>query len=306
MIKSSYSARVKKELLEVIPRPRHCRIAELASIYSVLGDTQSGGDNDTFSPVNCRINADSGLNNKYFTLLQKTNILVGYDFGTGLILRESAEEFLSMIKWNPDKPTMVEPLLLQQSCCKRGYLRGLFLSSGSVTDPLKRYHLEIVARSDEQAEQILEIMNTFSLSGKITRRSGRLVIYLKESDQISDMLSVMEAPRSMMEFENVRVQKDIQNTVNRKVNCETANIGKMVDAAVRELNDIKLIEETRGLKSLSPRLRETAEMRLLHPEVSLKDLGKLLDSPIGKSGVNHRLRRITEIATDIRNQEELQ
>ena len=94
--------------------------------------------------------------------------------------------------------------------------------------------------------------------------------------------------------------------MNRKVNCETANIGKMVDAAVRELNDIKLIEETRGLKSLSPRLRETAEMRLLHPEVSLKDLGKLLDSPIGKSGVNHRLRRITEIATDIRNQEELQ
>jgi DNA-binding transcriptional regulator WhiA len=306
MIKASYSSGVKKELLEVIPRPRHCRIAELAGIYSVLGDTEADTACSSEKPVNCRINGESGLNNKCFTLLQKTNILVGYDFGTGTLSGKAAEEFLSMIKWDTDSPTVVEPVLLQQPCCKRAYLRGVFLSSGSITDPYKRYHLEIVARSDEQADQILRIMDTFSISGKLTRRNERPVIYIKESDQISDMLSVMEAPRAMMEFENVRVQKDIQNTVNRKVNCETANIGKMVDAAVRELNDIKLIEETRGLKSLSPRLRETAEIRLLHPEASLKELGELFDPPIGKSGVNHRLRRITEIATDIRNQEELQ
>jgi DNA-binding protein WhiA len=132
----------------------------------------------------------------------------------------------------------------------------------------------------------------------------RFVIYLKESGSISDMLACMGASVAMLDFENIRVVKEMKNNVNRKVNCETANIGKMVDAAVREINDIKLIDETFGLDSLSQKLQETARLRLEHPEMPLKELGEMHNPPVGKSGVNHRLRRIAKIALDIKDQEE--
>jgi DNA-binding protein WhiA len=173
--------------------------------------------------------------------------------------------------------------------------------AGSITDPKKGYHFEITCRTMSQAEQILSNMESFGLTPKIVERAGHPVVYLKESDEIADMLNVMEAPVTLLDFENVRVEKEMNNQVNRKVNCETANIGKMVEAAVREIRDIELIEETRGLKSLPAKLEETARLRLEHPEMPLRELGELMDPPVGKSGVNHRLRRISAIADGIRD-----
>lgn len=227
-----------------------------------------------------KISGDERVCNKYFTLVKKTNILGEYDCG------------------------LVDESLLKKTCCRSAYLRGVFLAGGSITDPEKAYHLEIIAKSEEQAIQIIKVMASFSITGKLINRMDRYVIYLKESGSISDMLACMGASVAMLDFENIRVVKEMKNNVNRKVNCETANIGKMVDAAVREINDIKLIDETYGLESLSQKLQETARLRLEHPEMPLKELGEMHNPPVGKSGVNHRLRRIAKIALDIKDQEE--
>ena len=140
----------------------------------------------------------------------------------------------------------------------------------------------------------------FEMDAKIVERKSQAVVYLKESNQIEELLGLMGASVAYLKFENIRIEKEMRNSINRQVNCETANIGKIVSASVRQLEDIRLIEETRGLKSLPPNLREIAVLRKTHPDMGLKDLGNLLDPPVGKSGVNHRLRRIGEIANSIR------
>ena len=272
-MQETYSAKVKKELLNIIPNAKHCKVAECAGIFLMYSEN-CAVDGVKFES---NISGDERVCNKYFTLLKKTNILGEYELISDL---------------------------LEKPCCRSAFLRGVFLSGGSISDPKKSYHLEIVVKSYEIAKQIIQVMASFSITGKLTKRSDKNIIYLKESAQISDMLAAMGAAVSMMDFENVRVRKSVHNNVNRKVNCETANIGKMVDAAVREINDIRLIEETFGFDHLSPKLRETALLRLEHPEMPLKELGEMHNPPVGKSGVNHRLRRIGKIALDIREQEE--
>ena len=147
-------------------------------------------------------------------------------------------------------------------------------------------------------------MHCFDLDAKVVLRKKSYVVYLKEGSQIVDLLNVMEAPIALMEMENVRILKEMRNSVNRKVNCETANINKTVSAFTRQSEDIKLIQSTSGLEELPEGLREIAKLRLAYPEASLKELGNLLSEPLGKSGVNHRLRKLSEIADDIRKNKE--
>jgi hypothetical protein len=199
---------------------------------------------------------------------------------------------------------LADPLILQQTCCKRAFLRGAFLAAGSISDPTKGYHFEIVCRSPEQARQLQQIMCTFALAARIVERKKHFVVYLKEGAQIVDMLNVMEAHVALMQLENVRIIKEMRNTVNRKVNCETANISKTVSAAVRQVEDIRLIEEHQGISSLPENLREIARVRMEYPDMPLKELGEQLSPTIGKSGVNHRLRKISEIAEMYRKREE--
>ena len=190
----------------------------------------------------------------------------------------------------------VEGLLIQQSCCKRAYIRGAFLASGSISDPEKSYHFEVVCRTMEQAKQLQDVINSFEMEAKIVERKKHFVVYLKEGSQIVDILNVMEAHVALMNLENVRILKEMRNSVNRKVNCETANISKTVNAAVKQLEDIVYIRDTIGLDALPDGLREMAELRLEYPEAPLKELGTYLNPPVGKSGVNHRLRKISTIA----------
>lgn len=174
------------------------------------------------------------------------------------------------------------------------------MASGSMTDPNKAYHFEIVCRTPEQAARLQELMREFETEPKIIERKNYHVVYLKEGSQIVDMLNVMEAYVSLMNLENVRILKEMRNSVNRQVNCETANISKTVNAAVKQIADIELIRDTEGLDSLPLPLREMAMVRLEYPEAPLKDLGKYMDPPVGKSGINHRLRKLAAVAEAIR------
>lgn len=186
----------------------------------------------------------------------------------------------------------------------KGLIREAFLQSGSMNDPEKSYHLEIVYQTQQEAEQMQCIMKKFELDGKIARRKEHFVVYLKEGSQIADMLRIMEAPVALMEFENIRILKEMRNSINRKVNCEAANLGKTVSAAVKQVEDIKLLEARVGLENLPENVEEIARKRLEYQEATLKELGELLDPPLGKSGVNHRLKKLSDLAEDLRSHKE--
>ena len=186
----------------------------------------------------------------------------------------------------------------------KGLIRDTFLRSGSISDPEKFYHLEIVFSDLKEAEEIQSMMEEFGLGGKIATRKGHYVVYLKEGAQIADMLRVMEAHLALMEFENIRIVKEMRNSINRQVNCEAANMGKTISAAVKQVEDIRFIRSKVGLENLPDSLADTARKRLKYPEATLKELGELLDPPLGKSGVNHRLKKLSELADELRSHKE--
>ena len=207
--------------------------------------------------------------------------------------RKQTERILQAAKLVLDEPKHggflgVSSLVYQNGCCKRAFFRGAFLTAGSMSDPHKSYHFEIVCASEEKAELLKKLIQGFEMDAKVVKRKKSFVVYLKEGTQISLALNVMDAPVALMEFENIRILKEMRNTVNRKVNCETANIHKTVSAAVKQI------------EKLSDGLRDMAMARLQYPEATLKELGELMPEPVGKSGVNHRLRRLGEIAEELR------
>ena len=195
----------------------------------------------------------------------------------------------------------VNSLLIKNSCCARAWLRGAFLSVGSMSDPRKSYHLEFVCGRKAQAEQLRDVLSEFQIEARIIGRKKYQVVYLKEGAGIVDLLNVMGAHVSLMELENMRILKEMRNSINRRVNCETANISKTVTAAGRQIEDILLIRDRYGFENLPDNLRQMAEVRLEYPDAALKELGGYLEPVVGKSGVNHRLRRLSEIADKIRS-----
>lgn len=308
----SFSQEIKEELEKQIGQARHCRIAELAVIlasYGRVNDAENGSKQLIVASEH------ETIVRKYFTLLKKT-----FNIGDGVLKdqfsTESAgrmyegvledteiiETVLMAVKmWDEEKKAMriqscISPLLLKSACCKRAYLRGCFLCSGSMSDPQKGYHLEYLCTNEDMAEQILAIIADFEVEAKIVRRKKYYVVYVKEGASIVELLNVMEAHVCLMNLENTRILKEIGNRTNRKVNCETANIIKAVNAANKQIAEIERIRDIQGLDSLPLSLREMAEVRLQYPDAPLGELGKYLDPPIGKSGVNHRLRKLGQIA----------
>ncbi len=194
-----------------------------------------------------------------------------------------------------------EPLIAKR-CCKRAYLRGAFLAGGSVNHPeTSSYHLEISSLYEEHNDALCELMNEYGLNAKTLERKKGFITYIKESEKITEFLNIIGAHQALLFFEDVRIMKDMRNSVNRLVNCETANLNKTVGAALRQVENIRFIDREIGLENLPPKLREVAEMRMLHQDVTLKELGEMLESgKVSKSGVNHRLRKIDEIAERLR------
>ncbi|MBM7096912.1 MULTISPECIES: DNA-binding protein WhiA [Alteribacter] len=196
----------------------------------------------------------------------------------------------------------ISPDLIEKDCCKRAYLRGAFLAGGSVNHPeTSSYHLEIFSLYEEHNDSLRRLMNHFHLNAKMLERKKGFILYLKEGERISDFLNVIGAHQSLLRFEDVRIMKDMRNSVNRLVNCETANLNKTVGAAMRQVENIRFIKEEVGLDILPDKLREIAELRINHQDVTLKELGEMVESgKVSKSGVNHRLRKIDEYATKLR------
>ena len=193
-----------------------------------------------------------------------------------------------------------DSLIIQRECCKRAFIRGAFLAAGSVSDPVKTYHFEIVCLSEAKAKQLQMIMETFNINARVIKRRKYFVVYVKDSSQVVDLLNIMGAYNALMDMENVRIVKDMRNNVNRKVNCETANINKTVSAAVKQIEDIRFIQMSSAFDELPESLQEMAELRVRYPEATLAELGQLLDTPVGKSGVNHRLKKISLFADELR------
>lgn len=180
-------------------------------------------------------------------------------------------------------------------------LRERFLSNGSICDPEKSYLLEFVFDEEKIAIETAQMISSFQITSKTVLRKDSFVIYIQDADDISDMLNVLGAHKSLMNFENMRIYKEMRENVQRKVNCETFNLRKTVTASVRQIEDIEYIEANLGFENLPQSLREIAELRLAMPNATLSELSEALDPPIGKSGVNHRLRKLSKTAEELRN-----
>ncbi len=288
----SFSGDVKAELSKRVSGAKHCQMAELAAILHLCG--QYGYDGTGEITIGFQTENEACVK-KGFTLLKKT-----FNIDWGCPIKE--EDLRKIIHHIGPLNEPAKEELLQRTCCKRAYLRGAFLSVGSMSDPEKSYHLEFNCDSKAKAEQLQQLMKAFEIDSKIILRKKNYVLYIKEGSCIVELLSVCEAPVSLMNMENSRILKEMRNTVNRRVNCETANIAKTVGAASRQISDIRLLKERYGFQNLPMPLREMAQIRLDHPDAPLKELGDYFDPPIGKSGVNHRLRKLSELAENIKLQ----
>ncbi|NLL68023.1 MAG: DNA-binding protein WhiA [Clostridiaceae bacterium] len=193
-----------------------------------------------------------------------------------------------------------ENIDIMNRCCKRAYLRGCFMATGSISDPDRFYHLEITFPNLLLATEYIDLLKEFDVESRHIVRKGHYLVYLKEGQEIVDFLNVIGAHNALMKLENIRIMKEMRNQVNRIVNCETANLEKTVNASVRQVDSIKFIAETNGLESLPENLREIASLRLENPSVSLAELGQMLTPVLSKSGVNHRLKKIDSIAENMR------
>lgn len=191
---------------------------------------------------------------------------------------------------------------LRRECCRRAYLRGLFLGSGWVSGTAPTYHLEFKTASKRSAEDLVALLGQLGLRARVTGRKNGYAVYLKRGGAIGDCLRLMGASGSLLELENTRVLREVKNRINRLVNCETANLGKTVEAALQRKNEIGFISARVGLENLPEELKELARLRLAHPEATLKELGEMARPPLSKSCVNHRLRRLSTIARQLRKE----
>ncbi len=189
--------------------------------------------------------------------------------------------------------------LLNDDTSRRAYIKGSFMGSGSISNPEKSYHAEFVSNKEAQSKTLQKLLKAYGISGKNIYRKNNFVTYIKESEQISDLLALMGANNAVLNFENIRAVKETRNQINRVINCETANLDKIVDTSMRQINNIKILKRHKVIDQLPDNLRELAYLRLKHNNASLKELGQMLSPPLGKSGVNHRLRKIEEIAEDL-------
>ena len=292
----SFSGKIKEELAQHYAKARHCNLAELSALVHMSGSFEKDGYGSCILKLHTE---NDGVARKCFTLLGKT-----FNISTDIaIRRNTAKGSCSYyIRAKGEELLAVENVIVQAVCCKRAYIRGAFIASGSMSDPDKSYHFEIVCGTLKQAEYLRNMINSFEMDAKIVKRKKSYVVYLKEGSQIVDVLNIMEAHVALLELENVRIMKEMRNTVNRKVNCETANINKTVSASVRQMEDIIYIRDNIGFDKLPDGLKDVALTRLKYPDATLKELGGLLENPIGKSGVNHRLRKFSEIAEKLREQ----
>ncbi|WP_209810777.1 DNA-binding protein WhiA [Ammoniphilus resinae] len=309
----SFAALTKKELTQV-ENNSCCDLAEMAALIRMNGTVQFGSNRFILDIVteNAAIaRRIYSLVKKHFKVhaellvrkkmrLKKNNVYI-------VRLPQQVKDILESLSIYQDGTFIrgIPKETIKKACCKRAYLRGAFLAGGSVNHPESNsYHLEISSSYQEHCEDLNKLANTFKLNARCIERKKGYVMYIKESEKITEFLSVIGAHQALLYFEDVRIVKDMRNSVNRLVNCETANLNKTVSAAIRTIENIKLIEREIGLDQLPDRLREVAEARMKHADLNLSELGEILPSgKVSKSGINHRLRKINEIAEKLQGKD---
>lgn len=311
----SFSSNVKNELAKIKTPENCCQKAELSALIKLTGTIQITGSNRIGIRL---ITENAAIARRIFTLLKinygiQTQVLMSknrqlkkkYSYTLLIGPENASNELLISLgilkgKNNIRINQRISKNIIEKECCKKAYLRGAFLGGGSISDPEKTYHLEIVTNDISYADDLTRLINSYGLNSKVVSRKNSFVVYLKEGENIVDFLNIIGAHNALLKIENIRIFKEMRNNVNRLVNCETANLSKTVNAAMRQINNIQFIKENIGLNKLPRNLREMAEFRLLHQDLSLAELGEAMNPPVGKSGVNHRLRRLDQIAEDLR------
>ena len=295
----SFSQKVKIELSEKTDIPNHCRDAQLAAMLLRCATESEDSDNKVCLTFEGKITFDviKTLLVKQYARDKDARTLIGKDFSDYkreiIVEDEYLVKLLSAYIRNCNK-------YIKKECCKRAFLRGAFLCGGSVNDPEGLYHFEIVCDKEKLANIVRKLFADFEIVTKVIERKSRLVVYLKEGSNIADALNLLGAVNSQMDFYNVMIVKDMRNDINRRVNCETANLKKTVSAAVEQIKDIEFIRDTIGLNYLNENLRSTAMLRLENPDASLKALGEMTEPQISRSGINNRLKAIAKIAEEHR------
>ena len=310
----SFSSEVKEELSRQTDSARHCRIAFLTALFHMAPVLTE----DTIG-----IRTDLEYASQAFANVLKKVVQApvseekrpkgkSWEFTVTVPGKEQVKSLLEAMKYDrsPDTGHLPEQdeirsilpsrLLLQKTCCRRAYLRGVFLMTGSVSDPSKSYHLEIVFQRQEDARMIVKLMDSLGFGARVSTRKSRFVVYLKESEQISDLLGAMGATLCLMKLENERILKDIAGNINRQVNFDAANLKKTGVTSKRQREDIEYIDKTVGLGTLSATLQQAAYLRLEMPDASLQELSEASQPHVGKSGINHRLKRLESIAQELR------
>ena len=315
----SFSGATKNELSRIPITDSCCAIVELAAIVRMSGTIQMSG----MKKINLKFTTENAaIARRIFTILKmiyntEVEVMVRKNKqlkknNNYLIVvndRDISRRILDDVGFtNKDENSIFNvnyniPIdLIQSRCCRRSYVRGAFLGGGSISNPEKTYHLEFVTNNEEHSRNLSEIINSFNLNSKIVTRKENFVVYIKEGEQIVDLLNIIGAHQALLKLEEIRVFKDVRNNINRIVNCETANLSKTIDASLRQIENIEYIQNTLGLNILPTGLKELAELRLIYKEASLKELGAMLEPPVGKSGINHRFRKIEQIAEDLKGE----
>lgn len=312
----SFSIKVKNELANHISNATHCRIAELAALISMCGSVMIDENNNYKIRIKTetqptaekikkllwktfKVDVDISTRENAYSKVGRTYTLLVGDHQQALKILQ-ATKLINENNEIGENFSITNNIVIMKDCCKRAFIRGAFMAAGSISDPNKSYHFEIKCNSEKKSKQLIELLENYNIDGKMVARKGGYVVYIKEGEGIVDVLNVMEAHVSLMEMENVRILKGMSNYYNRQVNCETANIKKTVATSVRQIDDIDFIIQNKGIDYLPEKLQDIAWVRKENPDASLQELGEMLDPPLGKSGVNHRLRKICQIAQELR------
>lgn len=315
----TFSSITKNEISKIAVTNKCCQLALLSALIKMTGTVQIHGINKIgiklstenasiarmlFSLLKSCFEINTRVVVRKNTHLKKNNsysLYIDSEMGSQKILKAAGilQEGERGLRLNHKVPHS----LIKKACCRKAYLRGVFLGGGSISDPEKTYHLELVTNNEDFAEDIKDVLNQYELGAKVVMRKGNYVVYIKEGEHIVNFLNIIGAHSALLNLENVRIYKEMRNNVNRIVNCETANLDKTLNAALRQIENIEYIRDTIGLDKLPAGLAEIAELRLEYKEASLKELGEMMSPAIGKSGVNHRLRKLDQIAEKLKDRQ---
>lgn len=309
----NFSARIKDELARIYPSKRCCRLAELSAILHLDGAFHIQGAQKYAFHTKSENAAVARKTYRFLTSLFSVNaeVLVGKseklkknnEYVIFIPTQEVLTQVMNETGVLDDQLRLcykILPRLVKKNCCALAYLRGAFLGGGAISNPRRSYHCELVSSSEELSYDLQKLMNRFGLGAKVSKKQKNFTVYLKESDRIAKFMALIGAHHALLQWEDVKIVKEIRNQVNRLVNCDTANLNKTVEAAQAQIRDIKIIDEAWGLINLPGSLQEMAEIRLRYPEVNMRELGELCTPPLSKSAVFHRLRKIHRLAKSLR------